>query len=824
MVRSEGGEKPGSGDPESRDARAGGPGAHFGRNLAVTIGIDAYGDGIMPLRSAVADARAIADALERDHGFEAWRRFDDGARLSQLLELLEQELPAALGPDDRLLLYFAGHGIALDGDAGPAGYLVPAGARATDRCGFLPMQRLHAALARLPVRHALVILDCCFAGSFRWSSLRDVEPAATRLYRERYDRYLERAAWQVLTSTSADELALDSLASDRGEGAGSHSPFALALLEGLSSCADYTGDHLITADELAMFVRERVAPTAEGIGRRQIPQLFPLDRHDGGQFLFQVPNRTPILEPAPPLDKEANPYRGLQRYGERHRAMFFGRDAVTKRLVDAVAARPFTAVVGPSGSGKSSLIHAGLVPAVRARGWKVLASQRPGRRPLGALAALTQELRAPADAARPGSAWLAAATQREGQGPWLVIIDQLEELLTPRTAPRDRAAFLEALDLALEAAPSLHLVVVVRSDAEARLLDTALGPRWAAGRFAVPAMTRDELRDVIEKPAAAEVVHLESSRLVERMLDDIALVQTPLPLLSFALSELYRRCWKRWQQGERDRVLREADYDAMGGVAGALTRRATVLHDQLVAKDPAHATTIRNLFTRMTAVVNGEVTRRRVPGCELEYDDPAENRRVAEVLHRFEGARLISRGTEKREDGVPCSYAEPIHDALVRNWALVGGWLDELDDDAGTRALLGELSSSAHAWQGHGMDDAYLWHDPRAERAERLECTRWYLLNAREALFVRCSARVRRRRQHRRRRHAWMIAGLLAIIAVLAVTTGIAMWRWSAAVAKAAEVHDGCIQPDAAPERAAAAHAEVDAAPSARTREHRPWR
>src|SRR5436190_12698799 len=93
-----------------------GPSARFGRNLAVVIGVDTYGEGISPLRSAVADAKAIATALERDHGFQIWRLFDNDAQLPQLRALLGEELPGALGPEDRLLFYFAGHGIAIDGD------------------------------------------------------------------------------------------------------------------------------------------------------------------------------------------------------------------------------------------------------------------------------------------------------------------------------------------------------------------------------------------------------------------------------------------------------------------------------------------------------------------------------------------------------------------------------------------------------------------------------------------------------------------------------------------------------------------------------------
>jgi hypothetical protein len=754
-----------------------GPAARFRRNLAVVIGIDTYGEGIPPLRSAVADARAIAELLERDHGFETWRVLDGEAGHARLLTLLEQDLPAALGPDDRLLFYFAGHGLTLDGEAGPTGYLVPAGARRSDRDGFLPMQGLHDALERLPVRHALVILDCCFAGTFQWPSMRDVEPIAT-IYRERYDRYLEHAAWQVLTSTRHDERALDTvtrdaLGGDRRGDLEPHSPFALALLEGLSSGADYTHDNLITADELAMFVREHAALAGPELRPWQIPQLFPLRKHDGGQFVFQVPNRTPMLEPAPPLDEDANPYRGLESHCEHDRARFFGRDGVTAGLVDAVGLRQLTVVVGPSGSGKTSLVHAGLVPRLRADGWKILSAQ-PGCRPLLALAALARELRADPDTADP-VAWAAAVSRRAGDGPWLVVIDQIEALLAPQTDPADRALFFEALAIALELSPSLHLLVIVRADAEPLLCGCALAPAWMPGRFVVPAMSRDELRQVIERPAAAAVVHFDSGRLVERLLDDVALVPAPLPLLSFALSELYRRCWKRWQAGARDRTLREADYDGMGGVAGALTQRATAIYDELVAEDPAYAGTIRNVFLRMVAV--GKLARRRVPRYEFVYGSPTENRRVTKVLYRFERARLISRGLEQAETGGMTPYVEPVHDELVR-WTLLRRWLDDLDAVPGRQALLGTLAVSVAAWRTN-MLDAYLWNDPRVELIEPFGRTRGYAFNVHEALFVQRSARLRRRSQTR------LVRGLVAIICLLAALAVLAVWQWSVAADEA---------------------------------------
>jgi hypothetical protein len=713
-----------------------GPAARFRRSLAVVIGIDTYGEGIPKLRSAVNDASAIADALERDHGFEVLRLLDDDARLPRLQTLLREELPARVGPEDRLLFYFAGHGIAHEGESGPAGYLVPAHAARADLRQFLPMQVLHDALAGLPVRHALVVLDCCFAGTFRWSGMRDVEPVADKIprkiYRERYDRYLRSPAWQVLTSTAEDQRALDVLAGDRREGEEPHSPFARALLEALAGGGDLTQDNVITADELAIRVRQIVSAAADGASFPQDPQLFPLARHRGGQFVFQVPSRTVALEPAPPLDEAGNPYLGLQSFREADRGPFHGRDALRQRLLDAVAAQPLTVIVGP-GSGKSTLVQAGLVPALRDRGWTVLRSHRPGRAPLAALGALTRELGAPATG-DPAAAWRDAVTRRAGEAPCLVVIDHLEDLVTHRRAHRDAEVFLEALAFAVEHGRSFHVVVIAQSDAELQLRDRALRRCWREGRFVVPMMTRDELRKLIERPTAEAVLHFEPPELVDRLIDDVALVPAPLPLLAFALGELYRRCWVRWQAGDTTRALLESDYDDMGGIAGALIRRATALHDELVAEDPAYANTVRNVFTRMVALAGGELARRRVPAHELDYSDPAENRRVAEVLERFDRARLIARATELTAAGAPISYAEPAHDVLVRGWPLVRGWLDEIDAAVETHALHGALAAAVSVWRHHGKDDAYLWSNLHGPLIEQLENDR--TLNADEARFV----------------------------------------------------------------------------------------
>jgi len=174
-------------------------------------------------------------------------------------------MPQEVGPDDRVLLYFAGHGIALDGDDGPSGYLVPEDANREDRISFLSMKELNDALVQLPCRHLLLILDCCFAGAFRWSSTRDLSALPSVIHRERYERYIADRAWQVISSAAHDQRALDVLSGnvvgERANQAG-HSPFAAALFRALEGEADLiprgkdgkpVGDGVITARELYLY-------------------------------------------------------------------------------------------------------------------------------------------------------------------------------------------------------------------------------------------------------------------------------------------------------------------------------------------------------------------------------------------------------------------------------------------------------------------------------------------------------------------------------------------------------------------------------------------
>ena len=175
----------------------------FNQSIAVVIGIDRYQQRVPALQTPVRDARAIAHLLKEKHGHQVYLFLDQQATKTAMLELIQDKLPNIVKPNDRLVFYFAGHGIALNGDKGPEGYLLPQDAVQGKPESYLPMKVLHDALISLPCKHFLGILDCCFAGSFTWASTRKAVYDDTQvLYKERFDRFVKDPAWQIITSAS----------------------------------------------------------------------------------------------------------------------------------------------------------------------------------------------------------------------------------------------------------------------------------------------------------------------------------------------------------------------------------------------------------------------------------------------------------------------------------------------------------------------------------------------------------------------------------------------------------------------------------------------
>ncbi|MEO1340927.1 MAG: caspase family protein, partial [Cyanobacteria bacterium J06635_13] len=739
--------------------------SQFKRNLAITIGINKYQNGISSLATAVNDAEEVARILQHEHGYQVWDLLDEQATLIGCLRLLEEFLPDNVTESDRLIFYFAGHGIALNSDDGLEGFLIPQDAQLGDTSTYLPMVRLKRALDNLPCRHFLCILDCCFAGAFRWSSTRDLLIAPEVIHQERYDRFIESVAWQVLTSTSHNQLAADllSLSDDRGETDSHHSPFAAALIEALQGQADASppgkdgkpaGDGIITATELYLYLRDRVEIASEGKRQLQTPGLFPLNKHDRGEYIFLTPGHELNLPPAPPLDESQNPYRGLESFDESNSSLFFGRQVLSEKLYQFCQQQPLTVVLGASGTGKSSLVNAGLIPYIRSlkdEQWAILTPIRPGESPFLAL----NDVLLPIGIGRGERSFpKGLAPHHASMGIWeylnqwmqsnpnqklLVVIDQIEELFTLCRNEQEREKFLSLLSKAIATYPKqLRLILTLRSDFELQLRNTELEPYWMQSRFVISPMTREELREAIEKPASERVMYFDPPTLVDRLIDEVIQMPGAMPLLSFALSELYLKYLAKVREGIRDkRAITEADYEELGGVARSLTKRADGEYQSLVKQDPAYHQIICQVMLRMLAVDGGNIARRRVFLKELKYPQDKQPQ-VKQVINRFLNARLLVSGVDTTGE----NYIEPAHDALVRGWQQLLVWQQQEQENL---VLQRRLTRAAFEWEKQ-RKSSFLWHgNPRLNLLQQVLKSNNNWFNQLEMEFVRRSIRQKQR-------------------------------------------------------------------------------
>ncbi|NEO48805.1 MAG: hypothetical protein F6K55_33815, partial [Moorea sp. SIO4A3] len=293
----------------------------------------------------------------------------------------------------------------------------------------------------------------------------------------------------------------------------------------------------------------------------------------------------------------------------------------------------------------------------------------------------------------------------------LIFIDQSEEIITLCQNLDQRQEFFQQILTAINAhRDKLRVILTLRSDFEPQVRDagltfvptdynvglTVLKKRWHSRRFIVPAMTRGELREAIEKPAQARVMYFQPHDLVEELIDEVADMPGALPLLSFALSELYLKYLRRQREAQYsgitiDRALTEADYSELGGVMQSLTQRADEEYQALVNKNPAYDQVIHHVMLRMVALGGGELARRRVPLSELKYP-PQKHGLVKEVIERFTNVRLLVNGVDA--DGNP--YVEPAHDALVRGWQRLLEWKQKDEENL---LLQRRLTPAAVEWK-----------------------------------------------------------------------------------------------------------------------------
>lgn len=703
----------------------------FHKSHAFIIGIDDY-KYVSPLQTAVNDAKALAKLLKEDHDYIVHGPLLNPTK-KEVVAYVQEVIKKEVGKEDRVLFYFAGHGIALDSKKGPKGYLVPTDAESGKEDTLYPMKTLHNELTALTCRHGLLVLDCCFSGAFKWYSRRRdiVFDLPGIIYEQRFYQYLKDPAWQVITSSASDQKAVDVLEERslgfRGEVRGAHSPFALALMDGISGAADMypqeRGDGVITTTELYTFLRDRVEDLTMSESKRQSPSLFSLEKHDKGQYIFLHPRHPLNLPPIP----NRNPFKGLDSFDEADASLFYGRDRVIEKLKIKIEAERFVVVNGASGTGKSSVIKAGLLPKLRKEGWKILPVVRPGLEPLESLALKVPDIKA-----------VLAENSKA-----ILVIDQYEELITRCLEKEQKEAFETKLVNWLADYPTLKIIISVRADFEPQFRKSPLAALWEKGRYNVPTFSNDEFRELIIKPTIQEVLFFDPDSLVEDLIDEVNQSPGALPLLSFTLSELYHAYLK---SGRTNRSLTAEDYLALGGVIGALHTRADTIYSEL---DKAHQNSMQQLMLRMISVAGGEYAGKPILAEDLQFLDDAETKRVETVANKLVAARLVQKGAMLQHvgDKEEKVFIEPAHDALVRAWPLLREWVKKVGEDK--LAWQNKLTIAVNDYEEMLKEQPkkakkLLWHEnPRLNLLKVALSEKNHGLNQGEEQFVRKSLQLK---------------------------------------------------------------------------------
>ena len=533
------------------------------------------------------------------------------------------------------------------------------------------------------------------------------------------------------------------------------------------------------AEALRAFQRFRHR-VGEELGIEPSPELCRLEE----QILVHDTNLVPasVARAAEQAIVTVNPFKGLHAFREADAEDFFGRDRLVAEVVGHInGGARLVALVGPSGSGKSSVVRAGVVPALRkgtfpgSDGW-LFASMVPGAHPFAELEAalLRSTIDAPDSLAAPfedATLGLLRAVLRllPDDGSRLVlVIDQFEELFTLVEDETERRRFLANLVAAVDDPHGrLVLILTLRADSYHRPLAYAeFAERLASNVVNVLPLTSDELESAAQQPAARAGVSLEPALHAE-LLADVIGEPGALPIFQYTLTELFDR-----RDGD---VLTASAYRAMGGVRGALSRRADDLYHRLTLAEQEAA---RQLFLRLVTITeHDDWGRRRVPASEIVSLD-VDVVTMESVIDQFGRHRFLA---FDRDHSSAAPTVEVAHEALLREWARLRGWIEDGRQDVQRRAA---LDAAVAEWVHAGRDGDYLLAGNRLAEYERWRASTSMSLTVGEQDFLDTSsnrrdevvaaelARTARESQlHRRARRRWwgLVAGAVALAAVAVV-------------------------------------------------------
>jgi|GEM_PF-882973 len=511
-----------------------------------------------------------------------------------------------------------------------------------------------------------------------------------------------------------------------------------------------------------------------------------------------------------PTFEPDNPYVGLKAFQEEDAQYFFGRDTLISELIDALddnitkvsesrgmasetaeLVGRMLAVVGPSGSGKSSVLMAGVIPRLKkgaiagSENWVYLPSMYPGTRPIEELAVAissTPNFRYDFEvvltnlqSSRGLHVVAKMLSDNDPDKKVVLYIDQFEELFTQTLDEKERDAFIALLlEGMTDPKGSLIVLLSMRADFYDRPMQyLEFAKLLEHNHRAVPPMSVPELRDVIRKPAALPNVKLSfDTDLVGDLLFEVRGETGALPLLQFTLEQLFEK--------RSGHLLTREAYRDIGGVLGALAKRADDTYHQL--PDDSHRALARSLFLRLIdpGATEQDTTRRRAPLSELELEDDEQTRRLQYVMQKFVDARLLVTSRIADIDGI-IPTVEVSHEALIREWELLRGWLysaredihfqEGLSEDARAWIRSGSRENDDRLYRGNLLAQAIEWADRNNPAIDELT-----FLRASEALEAKRAEadRVRREKEERTANRAQQFQRASAVLGIFVVLAFIA--------------------------------------------------
>jgi WD40 repeat protein/serine/threonine protein kinase len=524
------------------------------------------------------------------------------------------------------------------------------------------------------------------------------------------------------------------------------------------------------ADALTMAAEFRQIVT-DYVQRSRQPIASPVPKAtNGGATSPQVFNIADI-----PMDP-VNPYKGLRPFQEADSADFFGRETfnekLLKRLQEPGAFSSFLAVVGPSGSGKSSVVKAGLIPALRkgemhgSENWFYV-EMTPKAHPMAELEQALLKVSTKRDVsfretlnAEDGYGLFRALDQAlpDEKTELVIVIDQFEELYTLTEDEVEREQFLKVLVKAVgEALSRVWIIITLRADFVDRPLQHQDFGNLITERieFVLP-MSAKELEQSIVGPATRVGLKIEGS-LVAVIVADVNKQPGALPLLQYALTELYNN--------RKGITLTLDAYRTMGGISGALARRADELYVQMKNESKQAA---RQLFLRLITINEGsEATRRRAMQAELtSVADEAEKARIQQIMNNFAKYRLL---TFDHDPTTRAPTVEIAHEALVREWDQFRSWIRDSREQLQAQR---RLTTATDDWVKSNRDSSFLASGSRLEEFERLASEKTLIMNAQETEYVSASMALKQRTTRIRR---GVVVGFIAAFILISVFAVIAV-------------------------------------------------